>query len=92
MMMVMEIYENMMMMMVVMEIYDITVMMMLMDDDNSPSHMTIAVEGVGNEVEGGEGGEFVKGSRSDTADFVPKQAQALQVVQALENIWFLKLI
>ena len=54
--------------------------------------MTIAVEGVGNEVEGGEGGEFVKGSRSDTADFVPKQAQTFQVVQALEHIWFLKLI
>ena len=67
-------------------------MMMMMDDDNSPSHMTVAVERVGNQVEGGEGGKLVKGARSDTTDFVPKQAQTLQVVQALQNVWFLKLI
>ena len=66
--------------------------MMMLDDDDSPSHMTIAVERVGNQVERGEGGEFVKGTRSDTTDFVPKQAQTLQVVQALENFWFEKLI
>ena len=64
---------------------------MMMDDDDSPSHVTIAVERVGNQVEGGEGGELVKGTRGDTTDFVPKQAQTLQVVQALQNVWFKKL-
>ena len=57
-----------------------------------PGHVAVAVERVGDEVEGGERGEFVKGSRSDAADLVPKQAQTFQVVQALEHNWFLKLI
>ena len=62
------------------------VMVMTMtEDDDSPSHVTVAVERVGNQVERGEGGELVKGTRGDTTDFVPKQAQALQVVQALQH-------
>ena len=48
--------------------------------------MTIAVERVGDEVEGGQGGELIKGARGDTADLVSKQAQTLQVVQALEDM------
>ena len=49
--------------------------------------MAVAVEGVGDEVEGGEGGQLVEGSRRHTTDLVPKQAQALQVVQALWKIF-----
>ena len=50
-----------------------------------PCHVAIAVEGVGYQIQGGEGREFVEGSRGDTTDLVPKQAQALQVVQALQH-------
>ena len=66
-----------------MEIMIMMMTMVMMNDDNVPSHMTIAVERVGDEVEGGEGGELIKGARRDTADLVSKQAQTLQVVQAL---------
>lgn len=45
MMMMVTIYDKMMMMMMVMEIYD-SMVMMVMDKDNSPSHMTVAVERV----------------------------------------------
>ena len=54
-------------------------------DNVSPCHVAIAVEGVGYQIQGGEGREFVEGSRGDAADLVPKQAQALQVVQALQH-------
>lgn len=54
----------------------------------SPGHVAVAVEGVGYEVERGERGQLVEGSRSHTTDLVPKQAQALQVVQALWKIFF----
>ena len=54
----------------------------------SPGHVTVAVEGVGDEVERGERGQLVEGSRSHTTDLVPKQAQAFQVVQALWKIFF----
>ena len=67
----------------------------LIDDDDGgggqvilPCHVAVAVEGVGDEVEGGEGGQLVEGSRRHTTDLVPKQAQALQVVQALCKIFF----
>ena len=52
-----------------------------------PGHVAVAVEGVGDEVEGGERGQLVEGSRRHTTDLVPKQAQALQVVQALWKIF-----
>ena len=52
-----------------------------------PGHVAVAVEGVGDEVERGEGGQLVEGSRRHTTDLVPKQAQALQVVQALWKIF-----
>ena len=51
----------------------------------SPCHVAIAVEGVRYQIQGGEGREFVESSRGDAADLVPKQAQALQVVQALQH-------
>ena len=66
----------------------------LIDDDGGggqvillPGHVAVAVEGVGDEVEGGEGGQLVEGSGSHTTDLIPKQAQALQVVQALWKIF-----
>ena len=65
----------------------------LIDDDGGggqvilPGHVAVAVEGVGDEVEGGERGQLVEGSRRHTTDLVPKQAQALQVVQALWKIF-----
>ena len=66
----------------------------LIDDDDGggqvvlPGHVAVAVEGVGDEVERGEGGQLVEGSGSHTTDLIPKQAQALQVVQALWKIFF----
>ena len=50
-----------------------------------PSHVTVAVERVGDQVEAGHRGQLVKGPRSDAANEVAVKGQRLEVVQASEH-------
>ena len=50
-----------------------------------PGHVTVAVEGVGDEVEAGQGAQLVEGPRSDAGDEVAVQRERLEVVKASEH-------
>ncbi len=48
--------------------------------------MAVAVEGVGDEVEGAEGDESVEGPRGDAADLVGVEGERVQVDQAVKQL------
>ena len=52
---------------------------------SEPGHVTVAVEGVGDEVEAGQGAQLVEGPRSDAGDEVAVERERLEVVKASEH-------
>lgn len=51
-----------------------------------PGHVAVAVERVGDQVEGFEGDQRIEGSRGHALDPIRVQGQALQVHQAVEQL------
>ena len=52
---------------------------------SEPGHVAIAVEGVGDQVEGSQGHQRVEGPGGHAADPVGVQAQTLYIDQALDK-------